>query len=185
MEEVFRADKSTLIQPWEYGNIQQAINSFETVFTNDMPEMSTFAGAQIGIYRTEDLVKHSSLQIDGSVRPMLLPLALADIHEAGRCLAFRVPTAAAFHTSRAIETGMNQYYEAISGKPFELKDAARKLETGKQSQMNWQQLEQTRDSPSFSFTFARHTGTPLLIQTSSSNQQKRSIFSRGRSVSYP
>jgi len=92
---------------------------------NDMPEMSTFAVAQIGIYRTENLINKASLQIDESLRPVLLPLALNDVTEAGKCLAFRVPTAAAFHLSRAIETGMNQYYEALTGKPFDLKDAAR------------------------------------------------------------
>jgi len=54
-----------------------------------------------------------------------MPLALTDITEAGKCLAFRVPTAAAFHLSRAIETGMNQYYEALTGKPYALKDSAR------------------------------------------------------------
>jgi hypothetical protein len=101
-----------------------SIKNFETVLKNDMPEMSNFAVAQIGIFRTEDLINRSFLQVEESLRPLLKPLALTDITEAGKCLAFRVPTAAAFHLSRAIETGMNQYYEALTGKPFNLQPRA-------------------------------------------------------------
>jgi hypothetical protein len=116
---------SDRVQAWKLSSVTGALKNFETVLQNDMPEMSTFAVAQIGIYRTENLINKAYLQIDESIRPLLLPLALNDVTEAGKCLAFRVPTAAAFHLSRAIETGMNQYYEALTGKPFALKDAAK------------------------------------------------------------
>ena len=117
--------KDEMLQPYQLNQIATSITDFETVLKNDMPEMSTFAVAQIGIYRTEDLINKAYFQITEDLRPYLMPLALSDVTEAGKCLAFRVPTAAAFHLSRAIETGMNQYYEALTDKPFELKDAAR------------------------------------------------------------
>jgi hypothetical protein len=124
-DKIFEAEaKATKIPQYKFGWVLSAIKKFETVLANDMPEMSTFSVAQLGIYRTEDLIHRAQLQIDESVRSMLLPLALADLKEAGKCLAFRVPTAAAFHLSRAIETGMNQYFEALTGKPYELKPAA-------------------------------------------------------------
>jgi hypothetical protein len=125
VEDIFKIEKTEQVYPWQLSRVTDAINSFETVLKNDMPEMSTFAVVQIGIYRTEDLINKSNLQIDESVRGHLLDLASKDIVEAGKCLAFRVPTAAAFHLSRAIETGMNQYYESLTGSPFGLKDAAR------------------------------------------------------------
>lgn len=113
------------VYSWQLNSVVSALKNFETVLQNDMPEMATFAVAQIGIYRTESLINKPYLQITDDLRPLLLPLALRDVTEAGRCLAFSVPTAAAFHLSRAIETGMNQYYEALAGKPFNLKDATR------------------------------------------------------------
>jgi hypothetical protein len=125
IEAAFNIDKSIQFYPYQASSLSGAIKNFETVLKNDMPEMATFAVAQIGIYRTEDLIHRSHLQIEESLRPYLEGLAERDVIEAGKCLAFRVPTAAAFHLSRAIETGMNQYYEALTGKPFELKDAAK------------------------------------------------------------
>jgi hypothetical protein len=120
ISDIFKVSKEAAIAPWVVGNITGAISSFETILRNDMPEMSTFSVAQIGIYRTEDLIYRASLQIEEDLRPLLLPLALKDVTEAGKCLAFRVPTAAAFHMSRAIETGMDQYYEALKGKPYKV-----------------------------------------------------------------
>jgi hypothetical protein len=113
------------LEPYQLSSVKDAISNFETILKNDMPEMATFAVAQIGMYRTEDLIKRSFLQVEEELRSFLLPLAKEDITEAGKCLAFRVPTAAGFHISRAIETGMNQYYEALSGEPFNLKDATK------------------------------------------------------------
>jgi hypothetical protein len=125
IDDIFNIDKSEMIRSYQLSSLGTTFKNFETVLKNDMPEMSTFAVAQIGIYRTEDLINKSFLQVAEDLRPLLMPLALKDISEAGKCLAFRVPTAAAFHLSRAIETGMNQYYEALTGKPYQLKDAAR------------------------------------------------------------
>jgi hypothetical protein len=125
MDDIFNIDKTEMIHSYQLSSLGTNFKNFETVLKNDMPEMSTFAVAQIGIYRTEDLINKSFLQVAEDLRPLLMPLALNDISEAGKCLAFRVPTAAAFHLSRAIETGMNQYYEALTGKPYQLKDAAR------------------------------------------------------------
>lgn len=116
--------ESRVVEAYHLNWIIGSIKKFETVLANDMPEMATFAVAQLGIYRTEDLINRAHLQIDESLRSLLLPLALADLKEAGKCLAFRVPTAAAFHMSRAIETGMNHYFEVLTGNPYDLKPAA-------------------------------------------------------------
>lgn len=125
INQIFAIDANEVVRSYELSSLATAFTNFETVLKNDMPEMSTFAVAQIGIYRTEDLINKSYLQVTEDLRPLLMPLALQDISDAGKCLAFLVPTAAAFHLSRAIETGMNQYYEALTGKPYDLKDAAR------------------------------------------------------------
>jgi hypothetical protein len=108
-----------VFQPYQFSSISTAIKSFETILKNDMPEMSTFAVSQIGIMRTDDLINNAFRQIAEPLRPLLKEKSKADIVEAGKCLAFRLSTASAFHACRAIETGIDQYYEALTGKPYE------------------------------------------------------------------
>ena len=122
---IFKLTPEDTLSPYQFHALVTAITEFETVLKNYMPEMSTFAVDQIGIFRTEDLINKPFNQISEDLRSLLLPLALKDISEAGKCLAFRVPTAAAFHLSRAIERGMSQYYEGLTGEPYQLPDAAR------------------------------------------------------------
>lgn len=124
IDQAFKIPNTEMVNQFSLSTISESIKNFETVLKNDLPEMSTFAVAQIGIYRTVDLINRAHMQIEESLQPHLLPLAHSDVIEAGRCLAFRVPTAAAFHMSRAIETGMNQYYEALTAKPYDLKPGA-------------------------------------------------------------
>lgn len=120
-QEIFDEEKGkTLVQPYVLAGITNSIKSFETILKNDMPEMSTFAVAQIGIMRTDDLINRAYRQIAAPLQKLLVDKARADILEAGKCLAFRVSTAAAFHACRAIETGIDQYYEALTGKPYEV-----------------------------------------------------------------
>jgi hypothetical protein len=125
-EQMFNDEvKNRIFQPYQLSGIKSAITNFETILKNDMPEMATFAVAQVGLFRTEDLINRSHLGIEEDLRSLLPELAKQDIIEAGKCLAYRVPTAAAFHLSRAIETGMNHYYETLAGKPFDLNGASK------------------------------------------------------------
>jgi hypothetical protein len=45
-------------------------------------------------------------------------IVLYDLSQAGRCLAFDVPTAVAFHVFRATQAVMKDYYEALSGQEW-------------------------------------------------------------------
>jgi hypothetical protein len=44
-----------------------------------------------------------------------VPLAIPDIREAGKCLAFELSTAAGLHVMRALETVLASYWSAVSG----------------------------------------------------------------------
>jgi hypothetical protein len=119
-EAIFALDQNKVYYPYQFGTLTSAITAFETVLTNDMPEMSTFAVSQIGILRTDDLINGAYRQIAEPLLPLLQKKAKADIVESGKCLAFRLSTASAFHACRAIETGIDQYYEALAGKPYKV-----------------------------------------------------------------
>lgn len=119
-DDIFAIGKEHVIHSYQLTSLGITFTNFETVLKNDMPEMSTFAVAQIGIFRTDDLIKCAYRQIAEPLLPFLQDKAKADILEAGKCLAFRVSTACAFHSCRAIETGIDQYFEALSGHPYKV-----------------------------------------------------------------
>lgn len=99
--------------------IEQAARDFDTVFKADMPRMTVFSAEQKGIYRTEDLIDNADHHFPDSVRQGLPKQAKLDIASAGKCLAFDVPTASAFHLWRALEIVIEAYFVSITGQTFE------------------------------------------------------------------
>jgi hypothetical protein len=105
--------------------IVRAATDFETVFKNDTPSMEVFWVQQKGIYRTEDLIDHAELHLPDSMSNYLSSQAKVDLRAAGRCLAFNLPTATAFHVWRALEVTFGEYYVSLAGKSFENAKIAR------------------------------------------------------------
>lgn len=98
--------------------IIDAVTAFDTVFRNDSPSMNIFSAEQKGIYRMEDLIDHADEHLPESVRKSLPAQAKMDIVAAGRCLAFNIPTATAFHMWRALEVVFGAYYVSRTNKTF-------------------------------------------------------------------
>jgi hypothetical protein len=91
---------------WRLQVVKLAANSLATVLSNDMPDIASYVVSQKGIYRTEDLIAHAEQQMSASARAKLPGRACVDVREAGKCLAYEVPTACSFHLWRAVETVM-------------------------------------------------------------------------------
>lgn len=106
---------------WTHGAaISNSLRALESVLTNDMPDISCYLVSQKGIYRTEDLITRGDQSFPLHIRAEIPAKALKDFTEAGKCLAYEVPTACAFHLWRAVETVMDAYYKKLtSGKSFE------------------------------------------------------------------
>jgi hypothetical protein len=100
LDDVFALDMNSAYKPWQLSSVLDAARAFETILANDMPEMSTYAVSQIGILRTDDLLNGAHQQIAEPLLAILQTKAKADIIEAGKCLAFRLSTASAFHICR-------------------------------------------------------------------------------------
>jgi hypothetical protein len=99
--------------------VSRAVKEFDTVFKNDAPHMTVFAAPQKGIYDTRALITRAEQHLPEALTPYAPEQALTDIAAAGRCLAFEVFTASAFHTWRALETAIGAYYTVLAGKTFE------------------------------------------------------------------
>ncbi len=111
-------DAKMPIEAYKINILQTAIKDLETVLSNDMPGVSTYVASQKGIYETDALITHADQHFPDGVRELIPDQAKKDLLESGKCLAFELPTACAFHLWRVVETVMSAYYEKLTGKTF-------------------------------------------------------------------
>lgn len=93
--------------------IADRAKEFETVLAAELQALDTYFISQKGIYSTPDLIDRADMALDGSVRAIISAEASGDFRQAGRCLAFDLPTAAGFHAMRATENVLRQYHRAV------------------------------------------------------------------------
>ena len=75
--------------------------------------LATYAISQKGAYSTPDLIEHAENMIPETTRTLLPSAVIKDVQEAGRCLAFDLPTASGFHILRAVELVMIELWGQI------------------------------------------------------------------------
>jgi hypothetical protein len=90
---------------------------FETVLSAELQTLTTYHATQKGIYSTTDLIERAEKALSPSIVGKLDPEMIQEIREAGKCLAFDVPTAAGFHTMRAVEAVLHAYYVKVCDQP--------------------------------------------------------------------
>ncbi len=100
-KETDEIDWSQTIKPYLLDSLKRAIADFETLLARESPGMPVFFVPQKGIYNTTDLIEHA--EQDFANHSELSMGAIKEIQQAGRCLAFDLFTAHAFHMMRAAE----------------------------------------------------------------------------------
>jgi hypothetical protein len=117
MDKDFNAERfEREFHSWEYGNIKEKITAFRTVFLAECRDIEVYSVSQISIYKTSHLVSAASTRIASELRPRVPPEALAEFDEAGKCLAFDLPTACGFHALRGLELMMGRYLRTFDTK---------------------------------------------------------------------
>lgn len=104
------------VEPIEAYNITNGLRQFETVLQADYARRDMFAVSKKGIYSTTDLVERAETMFSKDIQDRI-PDAIADMHAAGRCLAFELATAAGFHIFRAVEAVGREYVKAVRKTP--------------------------------------------------------------------
>jgi hypothetical protein len=117
-DDAFETDLEAPIQAYQIRVLVERAKEFETVLANELPGLATYIVYQKGIYSTDELISEADHHVPESLREILSPKAKEDIRQGGRCLAFEVGTASAFHMWRAVEAVMDSYHEALTGKTF-------------------------------------------------------------------
>lgn len=112
---VYPADleKEKPIPAWRVIPIKRAAVSFETVLAAECQVLDTYFVSKKGTYSTADLIEHAHFHFPPKYRSLLPTLTRSDVDQAGKCLAFDLPTAAAFHLLRGTEAVLREYYECV------------------------------------------------------------------------
>jgi len=105
------------IEPWELTSVHSMLSQFETILAAELQKHLTYLVSQIGGYSMPLLVSKAEVNLPEDALEIIPEGARKDFREAGRCLAFEVPTAAGFHAMRATERVLRQYYELVMEKP--------------------------------------------------------------------
>ena len=94
--------------------IRWAAEKFEISLEIELRDMDTFYVPPVGIYSTSALLTRAE-EMFGENRNLLPEVTIKQIKEAGKCLAFSLGSAAAFHLFSALESVLREYYDKLSG----------------------------------------------------------------------
>ena len=117
-DELAANPNADLITTLQLNSIRDLAKQFETVLSAEVQALDTYHVSQKGSYSTRDLIERAEIVFPESIRQKLPDMTIADIKQAGRCIALDTPTGAAFHLMRAIEGVMSIYYAQVLGAPI-------------------------------------------------------------------
>jgi hypothetical protein len=95
--------------------IINSVNEFEAVLEAQTPREHTYTVEQLRGFSMPILVDRAEENFPKSAILSIGDEALKDIQQAGRCLAFELPTAAGIHMMRAFEKVFRRYYKSVTG----------------------------------------------------------------------
>jgi len=107
------ASEQKPLPPWKIYPISEAAKKFETVLAAECQVLDTYFVSKKGAYSTADLIEHAHTQVPKPIRDKLSDQVKADLDQAGKCIAFDLATAAAFHLLRGTEGVLREYYNCV------------------------------------------------------------------------
>jgi hypothetical protein len=102
----------------EVAGVFHTTDEFLESFEREHRNLDVFTVTPKGIYDTRLLIDKTEEKFPESIRKHFSPIMLYDLRQAGRCLAFEVPTACAFHVFRLTEALALRYWEVLAKHPW-------------------------------------------------------------------
>ncbi len=109
------AQKQTEKLNAEKWNIWSDANRLDTLLSGELAVQPVYHLWPIRAYDREVLVANGERAFSEEARKQFNTDEIYNLKEAGKCLAFQIPTAAAFHMFRCVESVIRRYYEAVVG----------------------------------------------------------------------
>jgi hypothetical protein len=111
------ANKDRLLDFMDTYSVTNALVAFETVLTAEMNVCPAYFITKQRGYDVSDLITQAEVLFPAELIAKV-PEAIPDIQQAGKCIAFEIPTAAGFHLMRALELVLRLYFDAVcKGEP--------------------------------------------------------------------
>lgn len=95
--------------------LTELLTSFEEELEHEVRIVNVFAIPDRDNYSITGLIDQGENVLPEGVRQAVTSFVRNEFHEAGKCIAFSLPTAAGFHLLRALEAVLRQYYDVMSG----------------------------------------------------------------------
>jgi hypothetical protein len=95
--------------------LKRHIREFELLFERESSRVSVFYVPPKGIYDIEGLIERAQNHLPEDVKSRLDAQAIYDIQQAGKCLAYNIPTAAGMHILKAVESLIRKYHAKLTG----------------------------------------------------------------------
>ena len=105
------------LSEYDVESIKGNLTRFEGALQSELAESPIYFVPPRGIYNTTALIDKAETVFSQSVLDRLPSEAIADLRQAGRALAFDLPTASGFHGCRATEAVIKQQVLLFSGSP--------------------------------------------------------------------
>lgn len=108
---------------WNLTILTSSIETFEHQLSAELKNLGTYIVPERGIFDTQRLVDRADNHIHQDVRQFVSKFARAEFRKAGRCLAFGLFSASGFHSARAVESVLRDFYAIYMGGPPKKDDA--------------------------------------------------------------
>jgi hypothetical protein len=94
------------------------LNQFEIFFADECKNAATYLVSEIGLYDTNKLIESADEDFSSDMRSIMPARTLDEWKQAGKCLAFGLPTACGYHVFRAVEYCLEKYFQSWIPGPF-------------------------------------------------------------------
>ncbi|HEV3393479.1 MAG TPA: hypothetical protein VG103_08235 [Chthoniobacterales bacterium] len=107
------SNPTAALNVFEASRLRHLASQFETTLAADLRDLEIYFVSPVGIFSTTSLLSKPEDMFFDKVKD-LPEDTLREIQEGGKCLAFALATASAFHFLRALESIIRKYYDVLS-----------------------------------------------------------------------
>jgi len=95
-------------------SVTSSIQTFQTVFAAESERLNLYYASAKRAWDMDKLIDNAEVVLSPLAQEMATSQSITDIREAGRSIAFGLPTAAGFHLFRLLETYVLLYFQVLN-----------------------------------------------------------------------
>lgn len=114
MEDNEWPNQQDVFGPFDLANVMRSFSAFETVMIAELQSLPIFLVPPRGAFDNNSLIEAGHRLFPASLLEKA-PETELDVVQAGKCIAFDLPTAGGFHLHRANEAVLRRYFDCVMG----------------------------------------------------------------------